>query len=68
MRNVTKELLKKRRHKLNDVLIISATELPIGRFGGGFERGERKVKAGELGRKTGRGWYEDKPDGSRKEK
>jgi 3-hydroxybutyryl-CoA dehydrogenase len=27
----------------------------------------RKVKAGELGRKTGRGWYEYKPDGSRKE-
>jgi 3-hydroxybutyryl-CoA dehydrogenase len=28
----------------------------------------RKVKAGELGRKTGRGWYEYPPDGSRKEK
>ena len=28
----------------------------------------RKVKAGELGRKTGRGWYEYNPDGSRKEK
>ena len=28
----------------------------------------RKVKAGELGRKTGRGWYEYSPDGSRKEK
>ena len=28
----------------------------------------RKVKAGELGRKTGRGWYEYEPDGSRKEK
>lgn len=28
----------------------------------------RKVKAGELGRKTGRGWYEYHPDGSRKEK
>jgi 3-hydroxybutyryl-CoA dehydrogenase len=28
----------------------------------------RKVKAGELGRKTGRGWYEYKPDGSRKER
>jgi len=27
----------------------------------------RKVKAGELGRKTGRGWYEYHPDGSRKE-
>jgi 3-hydroxybutyryl-CoA dehydrogenase len=26
----------------------------------------RKVKAGELGRKTGRGWYEYHPDGSRK--
>jgi 3-hydroxybutyryl-CoA dehydrogenase len=25
----------------------------------------RKVKAGELGRKTGRGWYEYHPDGSR---
>jgi 3-hydroxybutyryl-CoA dehydrogenase len=25
----------------------------------------RKVKAGELGRKTGRGWYEYRPDGSR---
>jgi 3-hydroxybutyryl-CoA dehydrogenase len=29
---------------------------------------KRKVKAGELGRKTGRGWYEYKPDGSQKEK
>ena len=28
----------------------------------------RKVRAGELGRKTGRGWYEYNPDGSRKEK
>jgi 3-hydroxybutyryl-CoA dehydrogenase len=28
----------------------------------------RKVKAGELGRKTGRGWFEYNPDGSRKEK
>jgi len=28
----------------------------------------RKVKAGELGRKTGRGWYEYNKDGSRKEK
>jgi 3-hydroxybutyryl-CoA dehydrogenase len=28
----------------------------------------RKVKAGNLGRKTGRGWYEYNPDGSRKEK
>jgi 3-hydroxybutyryl-CoA dehydrogenase len=28
----------------------------------------RKVKAGELGRKTGRGWYEYNEDGSRKEK
>jgi 3-hydroxybutyryl-CoA dehydrogenase len=28
----------------------------------------RKVKAGELGRKTGRGWYEYNPDGTRKEK
>jgi len=28
----------------------------------------RKVKAGELGRKTGRGWYEYNPDGSKKEK
>jgi 3-hydroxybutyryl-CoA dehydrogenase len=28
----------------------------------------RKVKAGELGRKTGRGWYEYNPDGSQKEK
>lgn len=28
----------------------------------------RKVKLGELGRKTGRGWYEYNPDGSRKEK
>ncbi len=28
----------------------------------------RKVKAGELGRKSGRGWYEYKEDGSRKEK
>ena len=28
----------------------------------------RKVKAGHLGRKTGRGWYEYHPDGSRKEK
>jgi len=28
----------------------------------------RKVKAGELGRKTGRGWYEYHPDGSKKEK
>jgi len=28
----------------------------------------RKVKAGELGRKTGRGWYKYNPDGSRKEK
>ncbi|NWG04251.1 MAG: 3-hydroxyacyl-CoA dehydrogenase family protein, partial [Syntrophaceae bacterium] len=28
----------------------------------------RKVKAGELGRKTGRGWYSYHPDGSRKEK
>jgi len=27
----------------------------------------RKVKAGELGRKTGRGWYEYQPDGRRKE-
>ncbi|MFP4650784.1 MAG: 3-hydroxyacyl-CoA dehydrogenase family protein [Desulfobacterales bacterium] len=26
----------------------------------------RKVKAGHLGRKTGRGWYEYNPDGSRK--
>lgn len=26
----------------------------------------RKVKAGELGRKTGRGWYEYNPDGTRK--
>jgi 3-hydroxybutyryl-CoA dehydrogenase len=25
----------------------------------------RKVKAGELGRKTGRGWYEYRPDGNR---
>jgi 3-hydroxybutyryl-CoA dehydrogenase len=29
---------------------------------------KRKVKAGELGRKTGRGWYEYPPDGTRKEK
>ena len=28
----------------------------------------RKVKAGELGRKTGRGWYEYNQDGSRKER
>ena len=28
----------------------------------------RKVKAGELGRKAGRGWYEYNEDGSRKEK
>jgi 3-hydroxybutyryl-CoA dehydrogenase len=28
----------------------------------------RKVKAGELGRKTGRGWYEYNKDGSRKER
>jgi len=28
----------------------------------------RKVQAGELGRKTGRGWFEYNPDGSRKEK
>jgi 3-hydroxybutyryl-CoA dehydrogenase len=28
----------------------------------------RKVKSGELGRKTGRGWYEYNPDGSKKEK
>ena len=28
----------------------------------------RKVKAGELGRKTGRGWYVYNPDGTRKEK
>jgi 3-hydroxybutyryl-CoA dehydrogenase len=28
----------------------------------------RKVKAGELGRKTSRGWYEYQADGSRKEK
>ncbi len=28
----------------------------------------RKVKAGELGRKTGRGWYEYHRDGSRKER
>jgi 3-hydroxybutyryl-CoA dehydrogenase len=28
----------------------------------------RKVKAGELGRKTGRGWYEYNPDGSPKKK
>ena len=28
----------------------------------------RKVKAGHLGRKTGRGWYEYHPDGRRKEK
>ena len=28
----------------------------------------RKVKAGELGRKTGRGWYVYHPDGTRKEK
>jgi len=28
----------------------------------------RKVKAGHLGRKTGRGWYEYSEDGSRKEK
>lgn len=28
----------------------------------------RKVKAGELGRKTRRGWYEYNPDGSKKEK
>lgn len=28
----------------------------------------RKVKAGELGRKTGRGWYEYNPDGSPKQK
>ncbi len=27
----------------------------------------RKVKAGELGRKSGRGWYEYNPDGSKKE-
>jgi len=27
----------------------------------------RKVKAGELGRKTGRGWHEYSPDGTRKE-
>ncbi|HYA94214.1 MAG TPA: 3-hydroxyacyl-CoA dehydrogenase NAD-binding domain-containing protein [Thermodesulfobacteriota bacterium] len=26
----------------------------------------RKVKAGELGRKTGRGWYAYNPDGSPK--
>jgi len=29
---------------------------------------KRKVKAGELGRKTGRGWYEYNPNGSKKEK
>jgi 3-hydroxybutyryl-CoA dehydrogenase len=28
----------------------------------------RKVRAGQLGRKTGRGWYEYKPNGSPKEK
>jgi 3-hydroxybutyryl-CoA dehydrogenase len=28
----------------------------------------RKITAGHLGRKTGRGWYEYNPDGSRKEK
>ncbi len=28
----------------------------------------RKVTSGELGRKTGRGWYEYNPDGSKKEK
>ncbi len=28
----------------------------------------RKVKLGELGRKTGRGWYEYHPDGSKREK
>jgi 3-hydroxybutyryl-CoA dehydrogenase len=28
----------------------------------------RKVKAGQLGRKTGQGWYEYHEDGSRKEK
>ncbi len=26
----------------------------------------RKVKAGELGRKTGKGWYEYMPDGKKK--
>ena len=26
----------------------------------------RKVRAGHLGRKTGRGWYEYNPDGTRK--
>jgi 3-hydroxybutyryl-CoA dehydrogenase len=29
---------------------------------------KRKVKAGELGRKTSRGWYEYPPEGNRKEK
>jgi 3-hydroxybutyryl-CoA dehydrogenase len=28
----------------------------------------RKVKAGHLGRKTGKGWYEYNEDGTRKEK
>ena len=28
----------------------------------------RKVKLGELGRKTGKGWYEYNADGSKKEK
>ncbi len=49
---------------VKSVLVIGA-----GLMGGGIAQvcAQTKVRAGHLGRKTGKGWYESNPDGSKKE-